>query len=75
MRGGAQRRREGGGGGEWATGAARHQGEAGSDDARKREGELIVMAAHGRRGVSALLLGSETQKVLAHSKVPVLIVR
>jgi nucleotide-binding universal stress UspA family protein len=33
------------------------------------------MASHGRRGVSALLLGSETQKVLTHSKVPVLIVR
>jgi nucleotide-binding universal stress UspA family protein len=33
------------------------------------------MASHGRRGVTALLLGSETQKVLTHSKVPVLVVR
>jgi nucleotide-binding universal stress UspA family protein len=33
------------------------------------------MASHGRRGVTALLLGSETQKVLTHTKVPVLIVR
>jgi nucleotide-binding universal stress UspA family protein len=37
--------------------------------------DLIVMASHGRRGVSALLLGSETQKVLTHSTVPVLVVR
>ena len=33
------------------------------------------MASHGRRGVTALLLGSETQKVLTHSKIPVLVVR
>jgi nucleotide-binding universal stress UspA family protein len=37
--------------------------------------DLIVMASHGRRGVSALLLGSETNKVLTHSKVPVLVYR
>jgi nucleotide-binding universal stress UspA family protein len=36
---------------------------------------LIVMASHGRGGVSALLLGSETMKVLAHSNIPVLVVR
>lgn len=36
---------------------------------------LIVVASHGRRGLSALMLGSETQKVLAHSNVPVLVVR
>ena len=36
---------------------------------------LIVMASHGRRGVAALLLGSETQKVLARSSRPVLVVR
>jgi nucleotide-binding universal stress UspA family protein len=39
------------------------------------ECELIVMASHGRRGLSGVLLGSETQKVLTHSKVPVLVVR
>jgi nucleotide-binding universal stress UspA family protein len=33
------------------------------------------MASHGRRGMSALLLGSETQKVLTHGTVPVLVVR
>ncbi len=37
--------------------------------------DLIVMASHGVRGPSAVLLGSETQKVLAHSKIPVLVVK
>ena len=37
--------------------------------------DLIVMASHGRRGISALLLGSETVKVLTHSTVPVLVCR
>jgi nucleotide-binding universal stress UspA family protein len=37
--------------------------------------DLIFMASHGRRGVSALVLGSETHKVLTHSKIPVLVVR
>jgi nucleotide-binding universal stress UspA family protein len=43
--------------------------------AKKHKCDSIVMASHGRRGVSALLLGSETQKVLTHSKLPVLVVR
>jgi nucleotide-binding universal stress UspA family protein len=37
--------------------------------------DLIVMASHGRRGISAVVLGSETVKVLTHSAVPVLVVR
>lgn len=37
--------------------------------------DLIFMASHGRRGLSALLLGSETHKVLTHSKIPVLVYR
>ena len=37
--------------------------------------DLIFMASHGRRGLGALLLGSETNKVLAHSKVPLLVYR
>ncbi|MFN3868178.1 MAG: universal stress protein [Hyphomicrobiaceae bacterium] len=42
----------------------------------KTEGcDLIVMASHGRRGVSALLIGSETQKLLTHSSIPVLVYR
>lgn len=54
---------------------ALHPWEAVIDHARRHECDLIVMASHGRRGVTALLLGSETQKVLTHSKVPVLVVR
>ncbi len=52
-----------------------HPWEAIIDTARQRECDLIVMASHGRRGVSALLLGSETQKVLTHTTTPVLVVR
>lgn len=37
--------------------------------------DLIVMASHGRRGLSALVLGSETNKVLTHSSIPVLVCR
>ena len=37
--------------------------------------DLIMMASHGRRGVQALLLGSETQKVLTHTRIPVLVYR
>lgn len=43
--------------------------------ARSKKCDLIVMASHGRRGLSGFLLGSETTKVLTHSKVPVLVVR
>jgi len=43
--------------------------------ARRHRCDAIVMASHGRRGVTALLLGSETQKVLTHSKLPVIVVR
>ena len=45
------------------------------DTGKKEKCDLIVMASHGRRGLEALLLGSETQKVLTHSKVPVLVCR
>jgi nucleotide-binding universal stress UspA family protein len=43
--------------------------------AKKSKADLIVMASHGRKGFEALLLGSETQKVLARTLVPVLVVR
>jgi len=43
--------------------------------ATERSCDLVFMASHGRRGVSALLLGSETNKVLTHSKIPVLVCR
>ena len=49
--------------------------EAILDTAQKSKADAIVMASHGRSGVTALLLGSETQKVLAHTKLPVTIVR
>jgi nucleotide-binding universal stress UspA family protein len=45
------------------------------DAAHEKSCDLIVMASHGRRGLSALLLGSETAKVLTHSTVPVLVYR
>jgi nucleotide-binding universal stress UspA family protein len=43
--------------------------------AKKQKCDLIVMASHGRKGLAGLLLGSETQKVLTHSKTPVLVCR
>ena len=43
--------------------------------AKKEKCELIVMASHGRRGLSRLLLGSETNHVLTRSRMPVLVVR
>lgn len=43
--------------------------------AKKRKCDLILMASHGRRGFSGLLLGSETVKVLTHSNIPVLVYR
>lgn len=49
--------------------------EAIIDAAKKKKCDLIFMASHGRRGLSGLVLGSETQKVLIHSKIPVLVCR
>ena len=54
---------------------ALHPWEAILDHAKAQGCDVIVMASHGRRGMSALLLGSETQKVLTHSTLPVLVVR
>ncbi|MBB2484425.1 universal stress protein [Mitsuaria sp. WAJ17] len=54
---------------------ALHPWEAIIEHAKRMEADLVVMASHGRRGVQALLLGSETQKVLTHSTIPVLVVR
>jgi len=45
------------------------------ETAEARGCDLIVMASHGRKGAAALLLGSETQKVLAHCRLPVLVWR
>jgi nucleotide-binding universal stress UspA family protein len=54
---------------------ADHPFQAIIDEAAKNSCDLVVMASHGRRGVSGMLLGSETTKVLTHSKVPVLVCR
>jgi nucleotide-binding universal stress UspA family protein len=45
------------------------------DTAKRRKCDLIVMASHGRKGLSGVLLGSETQKVLVQAKTPVLVYR
>ena len=45
------------------------------DSAKARKCDVIVMASHGRGGLGTLLLGSETNKVLAHSNTPVLVCR
>jgi nucleotide-binding universal stress UspA family protein len=57
----------------WAISGSPH--DAIVEIARKRKCDLIVMASHGRRGLSRLLLGSEAQAVLSRVKVPVLVVR
>ena len=45
------------------------------DTAQDKNCDLIVMASHGRRGLAGIVLGSETHKVLTHSKIPVLVIR
>jgi nucleotide-binding universal stress UspA family protein len=54
---------------------AEHPWAAIVETAEIRGCDLIVMASHGRKGVSALVLGSETTKVLTHSKIPTLVCR
>lgn len=43
--------------------------------AKRSQCDLIVMASHGRKGIRRLLLGSETQHVLTHSAIPILVLR
>lgn len=52
-----------------------HPYQAIIETAKTKSCDLIVMASHGRRGVTAIVLGSETVKVLTHSKIPVLVHR
>jgi len=52
-----------------------HPYQAIIDTADAKACDLIVMASHGRRGIAAIVLGSETQKVLTHCKIPVLVHR
>lgn len=60
---------------ELATLDGLHPWEGIIEQARISRCDLIVMASHGRRGLSAMLLGSETTRVLTHSPLPVLVVR
>lgn len=52
-----------------------HPHEAIIAAAREKGCDLIVMASHGRKGIQGLLIGSETQKVLTHSSIPVMVYR
>ena len=54
---------------------AEHPWAAIVQTAKTRGCDLIVMASHGRKGVSALVLGSETTKVLTHTTIPTLVCR
>ena len=58
-----------------ATVEALHPWEAILDAAKQKGCDLVVMASHGRRGMAALLIGSETSRVLTHSPLPVLVVK
>jgi nucleotide-binding universal stress UspA family protein len=60
---------------ETATVDGFHPWEGIIEQAQQSRCDLIVMASHGRRGLSAMLLGSETTRVLTHSPLPVLVVR
>lgn len=60
---------------EGATVEALHPWEAILDMAKQKGCDVVVMASHGRRGVAALLIGSETSRVLTHSPLPVLVVK
>jgi nucleotide-binding universal stress UspA family protein len=60
---------------EGLTVEALHPWEAILDTAKTKGCDLIVMASHGRRGMAALLIGSETSRVLTHSPLPVLVVK
>ena len=60
---------------ETASTTSDHPYEAIIQAAETRGCDLIMMASHGRRGVQGILLGSETYKVLTHSRIPVLVCR
>ncbi|MEK7436327.1 MAG: universal stress protein [Pseudomonadota bacterium] len=58
-----------------AYATSRSASQAIIEKANQEKCDLIVMASHGRRGLEGFLLGSETQKVLTHSTIPVLVYR
>ncbi|MDR1076236.1 MAG: universal stress protein [Xanthomonadaceae bacterium] len=53
----------------------RYAADAIIETSSKENIDLVVMASHGRRGLGKILLGSQTQMVLTHSKIPVLVIR
>lgn len=57
------------------TAQSDHVAESIMAAAKKHKCDLVVMASHGRKGIKRVLLGSETQQVLTHSTVPVLVLR
>lgn len=71
----ARRCAEGGVACETLTLVNDHAWEVIIEAAQTKACDLIFMASHGRRGLSALLLGSETMKVLTHTRIPVLVYR
>ena len=60
---------------EGATVEELHPWEAILDTAKQKGCDVVVMASHGRRGMAALLIGSETSRVLTHTQLPVLVVK
>jgi nucleotide-binding universal stress UspA family protein len=60
---------------EGVTLTGEYPAEAILETAKQRQCDVIVMASHGRGGLAGVLLGSETQKVLTHTKLPVLVCR
>lgn len=58
-----------------STVEALHPWEAILELAKDKACDVIVMASHGRRGMAALLIGSETSRVLTHSPLPVLVIK
>lgn len=60
---------------EGNTVEALHPWEAILEAAKQQRCDLVVMASHGRRGMAALLIGSETSRVLTHTALPVLVVK
>ena len=55
--------------------SAEHPYEEIIKTAKEQDCDVIFLASHGRRGIAAVILGSETQKVLTHTKIPVLVFR
>ena len=52
-----------------------HPHQAIVETAQSQGCDLIIMGSHGRHGMTGFLLGSETQRVLAHTRLPVLVYR